>query len=69
MHLVRWFKHDFMRWVDPILCPRCGKETEHEASYGPEGMTPEERKVAGRVEIWKCRDDGCGGIDRFLRLK
>lgn len=69
IHLVRWFKHDFIRWVDPIKCPVCGGETRHQSSFGHEGMTEEERRVAGRVEVWKCVDEGCGGVDRFLRLK
>lgn len=69
IHLVRWFKHDFMRWVDPIKCPNCGHDTTHQNSFGPEGMTEEERRVAGRVEVWKCTQDGCGAVDRFLRFK
>jgi peptide-N4-(N-acetyl-beta-glucosaminyl)asparagine amidase len=69
IHLVQWFKHDFMHWVDPIKCPACSGDTRHQSSFGHEGMTEEERRVAGRVEVWKCVDDGCGGVDRFLRLK
>ncbi|KAJ9102987.1 hypothetical protein QFC19_004544 [Naganishia cerealis] len=68
IQLVKWFKHDFMHWVDPIKCPSCAGDTTHQSSSGHESMTAEERQVAGRLEVWKCNDSDCGGIDRFLRL-
>lgn len=27
-HLLSWFKNDFMKWVDPVLCVVCGSSTE-----------------------------------------
>ncbi len=70
--LLRWFKNEFMRWVDPIPCPMCGGSTQNVGSTEP---TPEERKGgAGRVEMWACTEDRaeggkCPGLRRFARYK
>ena len=64
--LVKWFKPNFFKWIDPIKCGKCGKGTKPREVQGP--STNEERDGgAGRVEIHVCEDESCGTIDRFPR--
>ena len=66
--LVKWFKPNFMVWVDPVLCPICNSSMLVRDVQGP--STEEEKKGgAGRVEIHACTKVGCGGIVRFPRYK
>ncbi|WVQ74506.1 hypothetical protein IAR50_004107 [Cryptococcus sp. DSM 104548] len=63
--LCRWFRNDFMSWVDPILCPQCNGPTQ-----GVEGAVPstqESMKGASRVELHRCKDGACGTTRRFPR--
>ncbi|EIW66613.1 hypothetical protein TREMEDRAFT_34776, partial [Tremella mesenterica DSM 1558] len=64
--LCRWFKKDYMKWVDPIPCASCGGMTESDDKPG----TPTEEELAEkgkRVELHKCLDPECGGMRRFVR--
>ena len=63
---MRWFKADFMKWVDPIVCSQCGTKTDSRGGTDP---TAEERDHggAGRVELWEC--GSCHVVERFPRYK
>jgi hypothetical protein len=63
--MARWFKSDFMRWVDPIMCPSCGGKTA--AAGGVEPSRKQRQDGAGRVELHVCVDGGCGGEKAFAR--
>ncbi len=63
--LVKWFKNDFMRWVDPIMCPACGGSTSLKG--GDEPNAQERLDGAGRVELHECLDTSCKGMKRFSR--
>ncbi|KAL7413312.1 hypothetical protein BDY24DRAFT_362378 [Mrakia frigida] len=67
LNLVRWFKSSYMKWVDPILCSRCGGGTESQGGVEP---TREEREEggAGRCEIWRCKTEECRAVERFPRF-
>ena len=63
--LAQWFKHTYMRWVDPVPCPKCGGKTN-----GIGGDSPNPKEIAdgaGRVELHKCENADCGGVRRFAR--
>jgi hypothetical protein len=63
--LVSWFKHGYMKWIDPIPCPQCSGPTDGEGSTAP---TASELAGGGnRVELHRCRDPACGGSRRFVR--
>ena len=63
--LVKWFKSDFMKWVDPIKCAFCQSDTKCVRIEEP---TTEERKDgAGRVEIHACVN--CDSVRRFPRYR
>lgn len=63
--LARWFKSDYMSWIDPIRCPQCGGSTKGGGSALP---TPtEQADGGGRVELHQCEKPGCGAIRRFVR--
>ncbi|KAK8861540.1 hypothetical protein IAR55_002362 [Kwoniella newhampshirensis] len=64
--LCQWFKSSFMRWIDPVPCPRCSGPTHAVGSVSP---TDQERSDgAERVELHECDDEeGCGGKRRFGR--
>ncbi|ORY24400.1 hypothetical protein BCR39DRAFT_561576 [Naematelia encephala] len=66
--LARWFKSQYMRWVDPIPCSVCGGKTR---SAGGTEPTPEERSEgAGRVEIHECAEEtNCSARTRFPRYR
>lgn len=54
-----------MKWVDPVLCDKCGTECK-----GGSGVSPtndEKTQGAGRVELHTCPKEGCGGVVRFPR--
>ena len=61
--LATYFKGpQFFTWVKKPPCPRCGGKTE---AAGPGTPTEEEkRKLANRVELYRCP---CGGEARFPR--
>jgi peptide-N4-(N-acetyl-beta-glucosaminyl)asparagine amidase len=62
--MSQWFKYDFMTWVDPIKCPKCGNETRFSGMASP---TIEEREMGGdRVESHRCVI--CQTERRFMRL-
>ncbi|KZW02866.1 hypothetical protein EXIGLDRAFT_813283 [Exidia glandulosa HHB12029] len=62
--LVKWFKPNFFKWVDPIKCPVCSQPMENKGHVSP---TPEERAGGGhRVELYEC-ETGDGGTSRFPR--
>ncbi|CAE6505863.1 unnamed protein product [Rhizoctonia solani] len=67
--LVRWFKHEYFKWADPITCPRCEGKTR------ASGMVPptvyEQGGGAGRVELHVCAGENgaCQGSVRFPRYK
>jgi peptide-N4-(N-acetyl-beta-glucosaminyl)asparagine amidase len=63
--MARWFKSDFMRWVDPIMCPSCGGKTA--AAGNVEPSWKQRQDGAGRVELHVCVDGGCGGEKAFAR--
>ena len=61
--LLRWFKHEFFRWVDRPACEETGQPTE---SAGMGAPTTEERAGgAGRVELYR---GPTGHITRFPRF-
>lgn len=63
--LCRWFKNDYMRWVDPIRCPACGGPT-FSAGTAPPDRT-ERCDGAARVELHVCKDKNCATERRFPR--
>ena len=63
--LARWFKHDYMKWVDPIKCPFCGGPTNAIGSVEPTRL--EKSKGAGRCELHRCTDGACRAERRFPR--
>jgi peptide-N4-(N-acetyl-beta-glucosaminyl)asparagine amidase len=74
--LVRWFKFDFMTWVDPVKCPQCGGTTKGRGVLQGGDVNEEERQGgAARVELYQCveaqldGEEGCGGMRRFPRYK
>lgn len=70
LSLVRWFKHDFFRWVDPVLCDRCGSSTQGVGVDQGDRISPDERLGgAGRVELFRCERHGCEHVTRFPRYK
>jgi peptide-N4-(N-acetyl-beta-glucosaminyl)asparagine amidase len=65
MAMARWFKRDYMRWVDPVKCPMCGGSTTSTGSAEPNSQ--ERMDGGGRVEIHQCEDEGCRAGRRFAR--
>jgi len=63
--LAHWFKNDFMRWVDPVPCPKCGGNTE--AAGDAEPTEAERQDGGGRVELHRCVDEACKAVRRFVR--
>ncbi|ODN76800.1 hypothetical protein L202_05402 [Cryptococcus amylolentus CBS 6039] len=63
--LCRWFKDNFMSWVDPVLCPQCNGPTQSAGNAAPSAQ--ESTKGAGRVELHRCADGACGATRRFPR--
>lgn len=62
--MAQWFKHDFMKWVDPIKCPRCQGETKFSGMGQP--TQSEIADGAGRVELHRCVQ--CQEERRFMRV-
>lgn len=62
--MAQWFKHDFMTWVDPIKCPKCGDETKFSGMAEP--TSEEQEQGAGRVESHRCVS--CQAERRFMRV-
>lgn len=65
IELCRWFKHDYMRWIDPIPCPRCGGKTQETGYDQP--TRQEAADGGGRVEVHRCEDAACATVRRFVR--
>ena len=79
--LVRWFKPNFMEWVDPIRCtnPSCENEVDDKGECTDKKMKMQMRRMdgpvlveekeggAGRVEVHAC--PSCGTETRFPRYK
>ena len=68
--LLRWFKHDFFKWVNEAPCDECGGPTSRLGGAQP---TEEERRFgAGITEVFRCKGkDGrppCQGVTRFPRI-
>ncbi|WWC60252.1 uncharacterized protein I303_102818 [Kwoniella dejecticola CBS 10117] len=63
--LARWFKDDYMRWIDPAHCPKCDGPTTGVGSAEP--TSAEREEGAGRVELHRCNDIKCGEMRRFCR--
>lgn len=63
--LCRWFKDDYMRWVDPIKCPTCDGPTFSAGTVPPDGT--EHWEGASRVELHVCKDKNCAAQRRFPR--
>ncbi|KIO21154.1 hypothetical protein M407DRAFT_29211 [Tulasnella calospora MUT 4182] len=65
--LVKWFKKDYFKWVDPIKCPSCGGKTEYREMGAP--TAEETQGGAGRVEVHACAEgSNCSGVFRFARF-
>lgn len=62
MELLKWFKHDFFKWVNTLNCTKCGKSTKNTGGVAP--SPTEANHGAGVVEIHKCE---CGNTERFPR--
>jgi hypothetical protein len=63
--LVEWFKRDYMRWVDPILCPTCSGPTRSLGS-----TAPNDQDLSGgaqRVELHQCTAEPSHPARRFAR--
>ncbi|OWT36349.1 peptide-N4-(N-acetyl-beta-glucosaminyl)asparagine amidase [Cryptococcus neoformans Bt1] len=63
--MCRWFKNDYMRWVDPIKCPTCDGPTFSAGTVPPD--VTERWEGAGRVESHVCKDKNCATQRRFPR--
>ncbi|KIR32672.1 peptide-N4-(N-acetyl-beta-glucosaminyl)asparagine amidase [Cryptococcus deuterogattii MMRL2647] len=63
--LCRWFKNDYMRWVDPIRCPACAGPTFSAGTVPPDRT--ERWDGAARVEVHVCKDKNCATQRRFPR--
>ncbi|BFZ53082.1 Peptide-N(4)-(N-acetyl-beta-glucosaminyl)asparagine amidase [Savitreella phatthalungensis] len=63
--LLRYFKRDFFTWVNSPVCSRCSGETAMHAMGSP--SADEQRGGAGRVELHRCKNGGCGHVERFPR--
>ncbi|KIR39842.1 peptide-N4-(N-acetyl-beta-glucosaminyl)asparagine amidase [Cryptococcus deuterogattii 99/473] len=63
--LCRWFKNDYMRWVDPIRCPACAGPTFSAGTVPPDRT--ELWDGAARVEVHVCKDKNCATQRRFPR--
>lgn len=65
--LVKWFKPNFMVWIDPILCSTCQSKMEVRRVEGPRDGEEKDGQ-AGRVEIHVCVKERCPGENfRFPR--
>jgi len=70
LNLVRWFKEDFMHWIDPIVCPECGGSTDFGNTLTGDEVSREDQKFgAVRVEMHKCKADESHPVRRFPRYK
>ena len=62
---VRWFKQDFIKWVNSPPCSACTSPTRLV------GMVPPSQQNrthgASRVELYKCSAGECGAYERFPR--
>lgn len=63
--LARWFKSDYMTWIDPVPCPACQGPTKGTGSTNP--TEAERSEGGGRVELHQCIRGGCGATRRFVR--
>ncbi|KAL0252440.1 hypothetical protein I308_101832 [Cryptococcus tetragattii IND107] len=63
--LCRWFKNDYMRWVDPIRCSACDGPTFSAGTVPPDRT--ERWDGAARVELHVCKDKNCATQRRFPR--
>lgn len=62
--LVLWFKRDFFKWVNTVMCSGCGGGTT--ASGGAAPTAAERANGAGMCEIHTCNT--CGVRNRFPRF-
>ncbi|WWC87829.1 uncharacterized protein L201_002721 [Kwoniella dendrophila CBS 6074] len=65
--LAKWFKEEYMKWIDPILCSKCNSKTFMIGMSEPNYQ--ERQDGAGRVELHKCSNSSssCGETRRFCR--
>nr|GFD55373.1 peptide-N(4)-(N-acetyl-beta-glucosaminyl) asparagine amidase [Tanacetum cinerariifolium] len=54
-----------MSWIDPVKCPTCKGTTKGIGSADP--TVQEKRDGGGRVELYKCVNEACEHIRRFVR--
>ncbi|KAG8940232.1 Peptide-N(4)-(N-acetyl-beta- glucosaminyl)asparagine amidase [Tulasnella sp. 424] len=52
--LVKWFKDNYFKWIDPVKCPRCGGKTVLREMGAP--TAEETQGGAGRVEVHACAE-------------
>ncbi|KAF8356926.1 png-1 [Pristionchus pacificus] len=66
LDLMKWFKHEFFRWIDTPDCPQCKVDTGTKGKGLAGTPTPEElAHGASRVEIHSCPQ--CHSEARFPR--
>ena len=75
--LARWFKEEYMAWVDPIKCPACGGETRFVRSEGGRQRRRNTSEANDAISLFdaadpmkeyhRCVDQGCGVERVFLR--
>ncbi|WWC68682.1 uncharacterized protein I206_102616 [Kwoniella pini CBS 10737] len=65
LKLVKWFKNEYMKWVDPIKCSNCKFETLNIGLDQPN--LKEKENGANKVELHKCKNKNCEKIKRFCR--
>lgn len=54
--LLKWFRHDFFKWMDRPECPRC-KSQDRMERWGDATPTDEDREYhATKIEDYKCKD-------------
>ena len=66
----RWFKSDFFTFVTEPPCQLCyGRRPTYETQkIGNQAPTPEEKALgASTVEVFQCKNENCGNLERFPR--